>query len=101
MGKSGDRYGWFDFEPEPEGTGDGSGDPEKHILTIVEDPGGANEELAIIVHRICGGTYPINGALAHQKRLVGQHIVEALKRHPIDWDEISDKAIEAAKKEGL
>lgn len=70
--------GWLDFEPEPDGTGDGSGDPDKHILTIVLDPGGNNEEIAVIVHRTCDGTYPINGALANRKRRIAQVIVEAL-----------------------
>lgn len=84
------NYGWLDFEPEPDGTGDGSGDPDKHILTIVEDPGGSNDEVAIIVHRV-SADYPIDGALAEQKRLVAQHIVDLLNEKPIDYDTILDR----------
>lgn len=71
-------FGWFDFEPEPEGTGDGSGDPDKHILTIVADPGGDNDEVAVIVHRTCDGRFPIDGPLAESKRQTAEALVEVL-----------------------
>lgn len=72
------EVGWFDFESEPEMAGDGSGDPDKHYLTIVLNPGEDNEEIAVVVHRTCGGKYPIDGPLANRKRRVAKVIVDAL-----------------------
>lgn len=68
-------FEWTDFEPESQTTGDGSGDPDKHILTILDPEG---EEYATIVHRVCGGKYPIDGPLAEEKRQRAQHLVETL-----------------------
>lgn len=59
-----DEFTWIDFEPEPDGTGDGSGDPNKHILTIL-DPDG--DEFAIIVHRV-SAQFPLDGPVANEKR---------------------------------
>jgi len=67
-------YDWIDFEPEPDVTGDGSGDPEKYILTIREH----GEELAVIVHRVCGGRFPLDGEVAERKRRSAQRIVQAM-----------------------
>lgn len=92
MSTPGSPYGWLDFEPEPDMTGDGEGDPDKHILLIGEWANMSySHEVCVIVHRTCGGTYPIDGALAEQKRLVAQHIVKALNDNPIDWDDINNK----------
>lgn len=77
-----DPFKWFDFESEPEMTGDGSGDPEKHYLTIAYPDG---EELAVIVHRTCGGKFPIDGELADSKRRAAQHIVAALDAYPFPF----------------
>lgn len=67
-------FSWTDFQPETETTGDGSGDPDKYILTITED----GEEYAVIVHRTCGGRYPLDGELAESKRSRAQRTVELL-----------------------
>lgn len=77
------HIGWTDFEPEPEVTGDGSGDPDKHILSIVNYPGEDNEEICVIVHRTCPDAkgvhkFPLDGVLANRKRRVAQVIVDAL-----------------------
>lgn len=66
---------WWGWAPEPEMTGDGEGDPEKYFLTIVDERG---EEIAVIVHRICNGKYPIDGDLALRKQHNAQVIVDAL-----------------------
>jgi hypothetical protein len=77
-----DYYGWLDFEPEPDTTGDGSGDPDKFILTIAAGLGTIMwpDELAVIVHRTCGGKYPLDGVVANEKRRTAQMIVDALNR---------------------
>ena len=36
------------------------------------------DEIAVIVHRTCGGKYPLDGDLANQKRANAQMIVDAL-----------------------
>lgn len=95
------HVGWLDFEPEPDGTGDGSGDPDKHILTIVNDPGGDNDEIAVIVHRTVGGKYPIDGALANRKRRIAQVICDALNdgsrgeryADQLDWTDEEAEAV--------
>lgn len=83
------HVGWFDFEPEPEVTGDGSGDPDKHILTIVNYPGEDNDEIAVIVHRTCDGKYPIDGVLADRKRRIAEVIVAALNAQPHYADQLA------------
>lgn len=81
----GQPYGWLDFEAEPEMTGDGAGDPEKFFLLIGEwDRGAYSDEVCTIVHRTCGGKYPLDGTIAERKRLVAQHIVKLLNDNPID-----------------
>lgn len=71
---------WLDFEPEPDTTGDGSGDPDKYILTIASGLGTVYwpEEIAVIVHRTCGGKYPLDGDVANRKRNNAQVICDAL-----------------------
>lgn len=78
------RYDWIDFEPEPEMTGDGEGDWTKHFLTIRDN----GEEMAVIVHRTYGDDYPLDGALAEQKRERARTIVAALNARPVTvWDD--------------
>lgn len=71
----------FGFAPEPELTGDGEGDPEKHIIIIAlrdrNDPSDW-EEWMVIVHRICGGKFPIDGELAQEKEVRAQVICDVL-----------------------
>jgi hypothetical protein len=68
------KYTWWGWTSEPETTGDGSGDPDKWFLTIVED----GEEKAVIVHRTCGGKFPLDGLVAKDKERAAQQIVDAL-----------------------
>lgn len=68
-------YDWVGWEAEPETTGDGSGDPEKYFITI-RDPLG--EEFALIAHRVCGGSYPLDSDLAKEKVSRARLIVAAL-----------------------
>lgn len=70
-------YDWIDFEPEPDLTGDGEGDPDKHIILIRED----GEEFATIVHRTCGGKYPLDGPTAEEKRRNAEHMIDALNAY--------------------
>ena len=65
------RYDWIDFEPD-----DADNVPDKYILTIRED----EEELAVIVHRTLGDTFPLNGRLADSKRAAAQRIVDTLNK---------------------
>ena len=65
-------YSWYDFECDADMAG--GGDPEKFFLTIAKD----GEEYAVIVHRVCGGKYPLDGDIAEQKRKDAQYIVDAL-----------------------
>jgi hypothetical protein len=64
---------WFDFE-EDQST---DNIPDKYILTIA---GPDDEELAFIVHRTCGGRFPLDGEVANRKRETAQRIVDALNR---------------------
>ena len=63
-------YRWSDFEE------DISTDaiPDKYIITITQD----GEEIATIVHRTCGGVYPLNGEVAKKKEYIAHRIVRAL-----------------------
>jgi hypothetical protein len=65
------KYLWFDFEE------DDSTDaiPDKYILSIEDENG---EEVAVIVHRTCGGEYPLDGDVAERKRKNAQMIVDEL-----------------------
>jgi hypothetical protein len=67
------RYAWIDWEAE---TDLGNDDDREgvHYLTIVED----EEEMAVIVHRTCGGKWPLDGPLAKKKEQDAQRIVDAL-----------------------
>lgn len=67
---------WIDFEPETDTTGDGSGDLDKYILTITNDAG---DEVAVIVHRTCGGKYPLDGEVADRKRHNAKLIVQTMR----------------------
>lgn len=63
-------YTWTDFEPD-----EFDNIPDKHYITILDEVG---EEFAIIVHRTCGGDYPLDGAVAEVKRGRAQMLVDAL-----------------------
>lgn len=68
-----DRYGWWGWEHEPDIDED-QGRDGVYFLTIVDD----GEELATIVHRTCGGKYPLDGDVARRKLAKAQRIVDAL-----------------------
>ena len=84
------EYGWLDFEAEPALTGNGEGDPETFFIIIGDwDRGAFSDEVCVIVHRTCGGKYPIDGALANQKRRIAQQLVAMLNEAGgIDWSEV-------------
>ncbi|MGZ4745668.1 MAG: hypothetical protein ACXVYY_01160 [Oryzihumus sp.] len=67
------RYDWLGWEAE---TDLGNDDDREgvYFLTITED----GEELAVIVHRVCGGKYPLDGPVAQEKEVAAQRIVDAL-----------------------
>ena len=67
-------YDWTGWESEEEAT-DGPARPVTHFITIRED----GEELAVIIHRTCGGQYPLDGELAKSKEAVAERIVAALR----------------------
>lgn len=66
-------YQWFDFE-EDESTDQ---IPGKYVLTIADADG---EEVAVIIHRVCGGKFPYDGPDMEDKRQTAQMIVDALNR---------------------
>lgn len=67
------RYDWTDFEAETD-----LGNPDDregvYYLTIRDE----GEELAILVHRTCGGRNPLDGKFAERRRRDAQRIVDAL-----------------------
>ena len=54
--------------------------PDKYILTISRD----GEEFAVIIHRTCKGTYPLDGEVAEQKIQDGALIVAALNAYELN-----------------
>lgn len=68
------RCAWSGWTPEPEVTGDGSGDPDKHFITVWVD----GSEVCVIVHRTCGGKFPLDGVVARWKQHNAEVIVGAL-----------------------
>ena len=67
------RFGWRDFEED-----EADEIPGKYILTIYD--GEPLDEMAVIVHRVCEGKYPLDGELANRKRADAQRIVDALNK---------------------
>ena len=64
-------FGWEDEDEGREGV---------HYLTIADGDG---EEIAVIIHRICDGKYPLDGELAMAKFANAQHIVKALNAYEV------------------
>ena len=67
-------YDWTGWESEEEPT-DGPARQDTHFITIRED----GEELAVIIHRTCGGQFPLDGELAKSKEAAADRIVAGLR----------------------
>lgn len=67
-------YDWTGWESEEEAT-DGPARPDTHFITIRED----GEEIAVIIHRTCGGQFPLDGELAKSKEAMADRIVAGLR----------------------
>ena len=76
------KYGWFDWEEDEEREG-------VYFLTISTlrydcgccDAGCQGEEIAVIVHRTCGGRFPLTGEAAMAKVEQAKMIVAALNAY--------------------
>lgn len=69
-------YGWIDFDAD-EST-DNVDDKYVAVIGPLDTNGCVTDELAIIVHRTCGGRFPLDGDVANNKRATAQQIVDAL-----------------------
>lgn len=66
------HYAWSDWQTD-ESTDD---IVDKYVITIELD----GEEFATIVHRTCGGLFPLDGPLARQKERDAEAICDAMNR---------------------
>lgn len=73
------RYGWIGWEAETDL--DNPDDREGvYYLTITED----GEEFAVIMHRVVGGKYPLDGEVAVEKIERAERIVAAMNANGED-----------------
>jgi hypothetical protein len=69
----------FDWEQEDEGR------EGVYFLTIADFDG---DEVAIIVHRVCNGRYPLDGELAKQKVRNAKMLIEAWNYMSLHIDDV-------------
>lgn len=69
------KWTWSGWEAETD-LGNDDDRKDAHFLTIAED----GEEIAVIMHRTCGGKHPLDGALAKRKEAYAEYIVDVLNK---------------------
>lgn len=67
------QYGWHGWAAETENENDDDRE-DVYYLTITE----GGEEMAVIMHRLVGGKYPLDGEVANSKVRDAERIVAAL-----------------------
>ena len=70
------RYGWHGWAAETENENDDDREGV-YYLTITDD----GEEMAVIVHRLVGGKFPLDGDVANGKVADAERIVAALNAY--------------------
>lgn len=73
MGRDESRFDWVGWEAETDLGNDD--DREGVYFLTIRDSG---EEIAVIIHRTCGGEYPLSDPVAEEKIHAAERIVRAL-----------------------